>query len=93
MKLLTEYKFLNGIIPKNWKEEYYETDKYFYCYIRCDQLSVIEWDKFSPKIISIFGKYIYASYVDIVNGVINILIHKKEFIMSERNKKIDIIIN
>ena len=90
---LTE-KFLSGIIPEDWEENIYETNKHFSLLIKGMPLSDKEWKNLFIKIKSKFGNDLIEVFSYISNGVDFIVYIKKGYyIRVMRNKKIDEIIN
>ena len=90
----TEYKFLSGIIPEDWEEEYYETHELFGCGVKGLRISDKEWENLFIKIKSKFGSDLIEVFSYISNGVDFIVYIKKGYyIRVMRNKKIDEIIN
>ena len=93
MKLSSNYRFLDGIIPNNWETNYSELVYNFCCavYTR-EETSDSEIETLIIKIKSEFGIYFNGVYTH--NNYYNInrgftVIIRKAYIMHNRNKKID----
>ena len=97
MRLLTDCRCLQGVIPDSWREEdYIFFNKFIQCDIHGVVLSKVQWRDLLEKIILEFGKYLFNNMRLVESWDKNahfIVYLDVKYLMIKRNEKIDDILS